>query len=44
MELKEETIPTSLRKFGVIKKVLQKAKPEDEDTPYWASMHKCGLQ
>lgn len=43
MELEEETIPTCLQKFGVIKKVLQKAKPEDEDTPYWASMHKYDM-
>ena len=43
MEPEEETIPTCIQKFGVIKKVTQKPKPEDEDTPYWASMHKYDM-
>ena len=43
MEPEEETIPTCIQKFGVIKKVTQKPEPEDEDTPYWASMHKYDM-
>ncbi len=35
----EQKIPEIIKKYGVVKKIIQKPKPEDDKFPYWASMH-----